>query len=288
MSLTDIAKVENSSLISFDGDVPEHLRNETSTGIKGLDSSDFKLPRIKLLQGLSPEVEAFPGKALKNNFWHTGRNMSLGDNFKLVVVNAGKRVLVWSSRQLNAKLLAFSRDGKTWDYGGNSILEINVKGVATPVKISTGKDVPSSRLLEWGSTNPSDPRSPPAATLIYEYLCYLPDHPELSPVIMGMYRTATDNAKKLNTSLLQMRKPCYSLIVDCVAEKLTGPEGAWSVPSFKLAGWAPKTTFDLCKSMAEEYETYVGAYSPDDGDEVKPTANMSSGKSIPKDDEISF
>ena len=276
---TDVA-----TFTSF-ADMPEHLKNESAAGINGLDSSDFKLPRIKLLQALSPEVRAYPGKAIPGHFWHSGANVSLGNDFKFVPASASKRAILWSSRNNGAKLVAFSSDGRNWSMGGNQSHELTVKGLPKPVMVNTGKDVVSSRLLEWGSSNPADPKSPPAATLIYEYLCYLPDHPEMSPCIMGMYRTAIDNAKKLNTSLLQIRKPIYSVVVDCISEEIQENGNVWSVPSFKLAGWASKEAYTISKKMSEDYEAYTAVYT---SDEV--TGNSSSAsKSAPiKDDEIPF
>ncbi len=283
----DIVKASSNlpeSFVPFT-DLPDHLKDENATGIKGLDSSDFKLPRIKLLQALSPEVRAYPGIAIPGHFWHTGSNTSLGSDFKFVPATASKRVILWSSRNNGAKLIAFSQDGRNWTSGGNQKHQINVKGVPNPVTIATGKDVASSRLLEWGSSNPSDPKSSPAATLIYEYLVYLPDYPSLSPCMLGMYRTAIDNAKKLNTSLLQMRKPIYSVVVDCIAEELQDNGNVWSVPSFKLAGWATKNAYVIAKQMSEEYDAYTANYT---ADEVEGNSSSSKSNAPIKDDEIPF
>lgn len=282
-----LTKIDNNQVIPFDADLPEHLRNEKTAGITGLDPSDFKLPRIKLLQALSPEIRQFPGIALPGIFWHTGSNISLGNDFKFIPACAFKRVILWSSRNQNATVLAYSKDGRSWDSGGNSQFQIQVKGSNNPVTIRTGANVASSRLLDWGSSDPANPRSPPAATLIYEYLCYLPMRPELSPVMLGLYRTAANNAVKLNTTLLQLRMPTYSVVVDCVSKELQDDGNVWSVPTFKPAGRAGKEAFAISKQIASEYESYSKNYDISDLEKSVDKNDYSKSVNV-KDDEIPF
>jgi len=55
-------------------DVPEYLKDKSSTGLEALGQGDFKVPRIKLLQPLNPEVKSYPGVAIPGEFWHTVTN----------------------------------------------------------------------------------------------------------------------------------------------------------------------------------------------------------------------
>jgi hypothetical protein len=232
-------------------------------GLEGLDQSDYKLPRIKLLQPLSPEVRSFPGQAIPSQFWHCGANVDLGTQFDFVAAVASKRVILWAPREAGGAMLAYSADGKTWTTGGDQTFDLELKGKKR-VSWNTRENVVQSRLLEWGSSDPSDEKSPPAATLIYEYLCYLPTHPDLSPCMLGVYRTAIHNAKKLNTSLLMLRKPLAAVKISCFSDMMQEGGNAWAVPNFKLAGYVQLKDYEVAKEMAAQYTSYTAEYHPDE------------------------
>ena len=274
--------------VNTNNNVPDYLRGaESNTGLVGLDQSDYKVPRIKLLQPLSPEVRNFPGKALPSEFWHDGANKSLGTDFTFVAAMVSKRVILWAPRDtMGGGMLAFSKEGKYWATGANTTFDITLKGKKTPVKWSTGKDVANSKLLDWGSSDPEDAKSQPAATLIYEYLCYLPDHPELSPCVMGVYRTGIVNAKKLNTSLLMRRKPVASAVIKCEAEEMRDGNNVWNVPSFSLNGYADETTYKIATELAKQYAEYTATYTPEEVTTSNDTS-VTKGK-ITVGDEIPF
>lgn len=257
-------KEVNNLVLSMDS-VPDYLKDTESTGLEGLGKDDFKVPRIKLMQALNPEVREFQGVAIPGEFWHTGGSLSLGSEFIFVPVIVGKRAVLWdpNNGQQGGDILAFSKNGLTWDSGENKEFKVKLKG-GKDVVWKTGKSVPASRLIEWGSLDTSEDNSPPAATLIYEYLCYLPDHAQLSPCVMGTFRTAIPNAKSLNTSLLGLRKPTASIAVRCFAVEKQEGKQAWFVPQFKTAGYVSKELYSVTSKLAEQYSDYQAEYSKDE------------------------
>lgn len=245
--------------------VPDYLKDTQSTGLEGLGKDDFKVPRIKLMQALNPEVREFQGQAIPGEFWHTGGSLSLGSEFVFVPCIVGKRAVLWdpNNGQQGGDILAFSKNGLNWDSGGDREFKVKLKG-GKDVVWRTGKSVPASKLVEWGSSDTSEDNSPPAATLIYEYLCYLPDHPELSPCVMGTFRTAIPNAKSLNTSLLGLRKPTASIAVRCFSVEKQEGKQAWFVPQFKTSGYVSKELYNTTSKLAEQYSDYQAEYSQDE------------------------
>lgn len=241
--------------------VPDYLKDTTSTGLEGLGKDDFKIPRIKLLQALNPEVRSFQGQAIPGEFWHTGANTSLGSEFLFVPILAGKRVILWDPNEgkQGGDILAFSRNGLDWQTGGDKEFKVTLKG-GKNVVWHTKKNVLQSKLDDWGSSDPEENNSPPAATLIYEYLCYLPDHAELSPCVMGAFRTALPNAKRFNTDLFMRRKPTASLAVRCFADEKTEGKLAWFVPQFKLAGFVSDELYAVTSKLGEKYAEYTAEY----------------------------
>lgn len=276
-----VAKTEtNTALVLNFDNVPDYLPLETkNSGIGNLDKDDFKTPRISLLQGLSPELQSFPGVAMANNFWHTGMSIGLGTSFKFVPLKASKRVILFRPRtDAGGGMLAMSMDAKTWQMGGNSEFKVKLKERKEPVIWKTGKDVISSGLCDWGSYNPDEDRSSPAATTFYEYLIYLPDRPDLGPCVLSSSKTGLSYAKTFNTSLLTIAntgKPIYCTVVEAFSQPENSDGNSWTVPNFKMLGYAPKDIYEVSRNLADKYADYKVEYNQEDAaaptvdDEIK-------------------
>jgi len=154
--------------------LPAYLQNTTKgSHLQGKDSGDFIVPRIKLLQGISPEVEAFE-EAKSGEFWLNVLDISLGASLRFIPVNNRKRYLLLPPIGDDRGVLARADDGKTWNTKGE--WDVKLKNIKKPVTwVIDDPDVRKSGLAEFGSSNPEDPDSNPAATLFYEYLVWLPD-----------------------------------------------------------------------------------------------------------------
>lgn len=188
---TQVAKVNKG-----DADVPDYLRDYAlpNDGSDNFDANDVMLPKIKLLQGLSKEVEAFDD-AKSGHFWHTGLDMDLGPEIVFVVADRRKKYLLSAPIEDGQGVLARADDFKTWDRTGS--WQVKLKGVKQPVTWSIeDTNVEASGLAEWGTYNPEDEDSPPAATLFYEYLVFLPEHIDLGPCVLSLARTQIKNAKR--------------------------------------------------------------------------------------------
>jgi hypothetical protein len=239
--------------------LPATIEND---GLGNLGEGDYKTPRILLLQGLSPQVQNFPGAARAGHFWHTGMNMSLGDEFVFVPCTANKKVVLWRPRwDQGGGILAFSRDAVNWEFGGNTrhTVALDKSGRHT-AEWDTGKNVASSGLTEWGSFDPEDDSSPPAAQEVYEYICYLPNSPELSPVLLGVGRTGLPNARNFNTTLRSWRmggKPIFSLAVTCFAEEKSANGNNWFVHHFKPMGKVNEKLYVVTKEISDRYKDFV-------------------------------
>lgn len=241
--------------------VPDYLKGNENSGLGELGGTDFKIPRILLLQPLSPAVQENPGVAIPSEFWHTGLNIPIGPKLNFVPLLVRKRVILWRPQDDNGGgMLAFSADGKEWQNGGNQKFTVNLKGIKEPVIWETKGGVAQSRLLEWGTSNPADNESAPAATMSYEYLCYFPHAPELSPAVLSCNKTALPRAKQFNTSLLIMAnggKPTYCLNVEMDVRMQSEGRNTWAVPNFRIAGTIPKDVYDVTSKLSEQHQNYV-------------------------------
>lgn len=261
--------------VTTDNQLPDYLRGNEKVGLAALGREDFKVQRAKLMQATSPEVRTFVAKALPSEFWHTGANKSLGREFFATPVLVNKKVILFSPRDAgNEKsILAMSRDGLSWNVGANKEFEVKLKDNKKKVVWKTGADVKSSGLLLFGSSDPDNEESVPAATLFYEYLLYLRDFPELSPVALSAFKTGLDNARGFNTYMLSRNIPINCNVVKVFSSEETKGTNIWHVPNFEPAGNAPKEIYELTNKWKTEYAEYT---APEDDTMAEETTQLKS------------
>ncbi len=174
--------------------VPAYLLDNNYANDDNFDQSDVVIPKIKLLQGLSGECEQFDN-AKPGNFWHTGLDLDLGDEIEFIIADRNKKYLLAKPLNDGGDILARSDDAETWDKTGR--WEVKLKGVKKPVIWEIDDtNVVKSGMADWGTSNPEDEDSPPAATLFYDYLVYLPQHPEVGMAVISLARAAIRQAKR--------------------------------------------------------------------------------------------
>ena len=74
-------------------DLPAYLQGQNFKNEDNFDSSDIVIPKVKLLQGLSNEVEVFD-HARAGHFWHTGMDLDLGTELKFAIADRRKKYLL--------------------------------------------------------------------------------------------------------------------------------------------------------------------------------------------------
>jgi hypothetical protein len=188
---TQVAKVPDDP-----NTLPDYLRNQKHVPNQdNFDSSDVTLPRIKLVQALSKEMENYPGIARVGSFWHTGLDIDLGPKVRFIVCDRRKKYLLQAPISDGQGILARADDAVTWDREGK--WTVKIKNVKEPqVWQITDRNVINSGLAEWGTSVNGDDDSPPAATLFYDYLVMLPDMLEVGPAIVSLARSQIRAAKK--------------------------------------------------------------------------------------------
>lgn len=253
--------------------LPAHLTSGKTSRLGNVDSSDLILPRIKLLQAISPEVEEFE-KAKAGEFWHSIAGVSLGKELRMIPVVIRKSYVLWSPRNDQRGVLARSNDGIHWD----RVEEFRVKPKGSPKEVvwRTEHTVKESGLDQFGSSIPGDANSPPAASLTYNILVYLPDFPDLSPAVLLNTRSAVKKAKML-ISKIEMRP------VDHFGQEFTvtpiqeqGAEGPYWNYAYTGNGYASAGDYETAKMMYEKFSS-ADFKANDEADEHIDTAASSAG-----------
>lgn len=235
--------------------LPAHLvatRNQGS-GLTGLVASDYIVPRIKLLAGLSDEVtNGVPG-AEAGKFWLTVLDQPLGDELDFVVISNRVRVLLTAPRDDGQGILARADDGKTWDKLGS--FQVKIKNIRAPVTWEIKDlDVGKSGLLNFGTEIPGDPQSHPAATKFYDFLVYLPRYDLIA--VMSLARSQSKKAKQLISKIEATRVHMNGLNLRAKIISDTDGTNAFHNYAFSLEGYTDEPTFNTVQAYGRQFSTF--------------------------------
>lgn len=205
--------------------VPSWMAKDVGRGLENIGTEDLEIPRLKLIQGLSPELEQY-NKLRPGHFFHTAAEHIFDKPFRVVPVYMDRRYILWNPREAGGGILARADDGVHWAPAGKEFtVKLDKKDGGATVKWKTAKTVAESGLAEWGSMDPNDTDSAPAATLMYSFVLAFPDHPDLMPAVLSFQRSSIKVGRRFNTKLKTIRAPMFGLIFEISSMKDTNPNG---------------------------------------------------------------
>lgn len=270
--------------------LPAYLQEmQGQVGEDNFDESDLVMPRIKLLQGTSAEVQTHDD-AKPGVFWHTGLDINLGSSLRFVIAKRNKKYLLVAPMEDGQNVLAAAADAKLWDRCGE--WQVKFKDRKDKVTWSIpescavkddndkvlGYDVEKSGLLKWGTSKPDDEDSPPAATMFYDYLVLLADRPDLGPAVISLGRSQIKKAKQgINNKLQMIRQqgqPMQCLVFQAVAvDDTNGNNEPFKNWGFRGDGFAPEDLFLQAREYADtimEFKVKDEGHTDDqDGDKFE-------------------
>lgn len=277
--------------------LPAYLQGKSKEHKVGnIDHTDKIVPRVKLLQAISPELEDFPEAAKAGQFWHTVASESLGSELVAVPVLLRKTYVLWAPRGDDRGILARAVDGLHWDNAG---MEFTVKPKNSPhnVTYKLGKTVHEvteegmPALSEFGSSIPGDKNSPPAAALTYEMLWLFPDFRLLSPALIINTRSSVRPAKDLINKIDIRPVDHFYQQYKITITKEQGDEGPYYNYKYIPDGYAEE---DVGQHAKELFETYSAADFRANDESEEPEKERGSGAPLNRagkgkvDDEIPF
>lgn len=268
------SKKNEVAVASSGAQLPAYLQQHQGGAVlQGIDASDLILPRIKLLQGISPECEAFEA-AKPGLFWHNVLGEPIGPTFDFIVASFRKKYLLMAPLGDSRKILARAEDGVNWNPPEGKF-RVKIKKVKEEQEWELKPTVRESGLAEFGSSVKGDPDSPPAAVLIYEYLCYLPDMPHYSPIIMSLARSQIKPGKDLNSKISFRGQPLNAMRFTANVIEQVGEEGPFKNYQFVSNGFATEEEFHRVGQIAEQF----GDYKVANEEELASEGESSGGKS---------
>lgn len=223
-------------------------------GLENIGAGDMEMPRIALMQGISPELQVYDGLAA-GMFWHTLAERSLGTEVEVVPLHVSKRYVLWRPRKPidDGGILARADDAVHW-VPPNQEFEVKIDKKGTKVKWRTADTVERSGLAAWGTYDPSDPKSPPAATLCYVIPVALPKFLDLSPVVLLLQRSAIKPVQRWQGKMAMSQAPIYGTRYLMRSVVQTGPGGDFQNYMFVSNGFVnDQELFSRFEAMHEGF-----------------------------------
>lgn len=192
------------------------------TGTEDIGTDEINIPRLKLGQDMSKEVQA--GDVERGDLFLnvTGETLlEAGEKLPFVVIKRYREFILWRPQKDGGGILARAHAVNTpdgvryaWDKP-NSEFEVKVEGkVKVTWKIGKyvdeatvkGEDGQMLSVSDWGSEIPGDKESGKAATEHHNYIIALPTRDDMV-VALSLSRTAAPRAKDFNAVLKMSSKP---------------------------------------------------------------------------------
>ena len=190
--------------------IPDFMKEHAGLGTEAIGAGSVEVPRIKLIQKISPELDTY-NDLKAGDFFHSILEESLGTELRVCPIYVDERYILWRPQEdAGGGILARADDGIHWS-PANAEFAVKLKG-GTEVTWRTAKTVAQSGLANWGSSNPGDSNSPPAATKMFNIVVTFPDKPDLPPAVITLQRSSVGVGKKLMGKLKITRAPSFGLI----------------------------------------------------------------------------
>lgn len=248
---------ENKISVYTGGDsVPDFMRDRAGAGTESFSTEDVPLPRLKLLQGLSPELEKF-NTAKMGDFFHAGAEIVVPTPYRIIPIYSDLRYILWNPRESGGGILARADDGKMWNPADTEFkVRLDKRDGGHDVVWKTAKTVAGSGLHQWGSQNRADPKSPPAATKMFNFLFAFPDFPDLEPAIFSFQRSSLKMGAQFIHKIRTMPKaPMWGTVFTVDSETANNKKGdKFKVPILTASGVITS------RSLFEEYTALHDLY----------------------------
>lgn len=244
-------------------------------GKESIQKDDLIIPRVALTAAISPAV--VDGLCVAGHFFHAVTEQDLGPEMRIVSLLHQRRYTLWKPRWQGGGILARASNGRTWDIP-NQIFDGIQPDKARPkylVKWETGERVGRDEGLgAWGTSDPENEDSAPAATLAHVLLCVNIDDPDMGPFAIFLQRSAEPVGKQLLTKIDLDRAPIFGQIYRMGSKNAKNASGDdFFQYTFTKDGYVNADQYEEFKALHMSYKE--GAFKVDDSTDLD--ADVSSG-----------
>lgn len=254
----------------------------------GFDVADLIIPRVALMQGISPPVMA--GMVENGHLWHTIMEQDLGSEIDVVPILYRKQYTLWNPLHAGGGVLARSTDGATWDADFDVKVPIYKDFPKKMIHYAAKKGDPVGSkvgLGMWGSADPENADSGPAATVSHVFMMRSLQHFDLGPFIVFLQRSSERVAKDLMTKIKlvqdgSLKVPMYGQVYRLTSAGAQNNAGQdYNQYKFIPNGFIPdQGMFEL---LMKEHAEYKGARFRTNDEDAQEGGGAGSDKGAPDD-----
>jgi hypothetical protein len=245
---TEVAKTE---LVSEQ--LPDFLKSEKAgQGTEALSANALSPPRFKMAQALSPELEELP-ELRPGMFFNSNSGAIYGSVVRIIPCFMTEAYFLFAPRLpgVTGGLLARANDGMHWS-PPNATFEVVIDKSGRKVTWKTADTVARSGLANWGTMDPADQNSKPAAVHAINCVVLTAADLEAGPSVLSFSRSALKQGKKMAGNLSMSRIPSFGRVFELSSMKVDGPSGPYFEPRFKPVGFvADAKIFNMAKDVYE-------------------------------------
>jgi hypothetical protein len=275
---SDVAVVEKKDVVvaAENASLPSYLQGfQGPTGTEDIGAEDVTVPRLKIGQDMSKEVQS--GDVERGDLFLNVTGSTLveaGEKLPFVVLARAKEYILWRPKKDNGGgILARAKPVQTpdgvryaWDKPNQSF-EVKIEGVQK-VTWKTKTYIDEDGLGEWGSEIPGDKDSKIAATAHHNYVVILPTKDDLI-VALSLSRTASPKAKDFNAMLKMGKGPLQSRIYTVETVDDNRGDDAFKNYKFLAAGFVPsEADFKRYEALATSFKQKSFTIDQTDGDDA--------------------
>lgn len=192
--------------------LPDYMREDVHGGKGTIESEDLGIVQYKLMQATSPELtereDLRPG-----DFLHTGSGRNMGPVWHAAFLHYQRQYILWNPLESGGGILARAADGKHWNPpDAEWQVTLDKKDGGHAVTWRTARTVAESKLHLWGTMNPYDSQSPPAATKMLTFIAVPWEYQDDGPAILTFQRSSLKRGSNLLTKIRMQRAPLYGVV----------------------------------------------------------------------------
>jgi hypothetical protein len=230
--------------------VPAFLKGEAVQGLDNIDRADLILPRIKLMQDMSPEVQE--GKAKAGELVNSLTGQNYGTRLEFVPLTNSKTRMFWQDRKEGNAVLCSSDDGKhPKDPTAAAKIAKKMKLKEFPVTMPDCKSCPFGN---WAEDDAGGDREAPRCTSYYNFPMLIKG--DSSPSALTMSRTKLKVGRKLLSLVVLSgdNVSIYAKRYELSTVKEKSDLGTYYNYAIKPIGYVTEAEYKVTKGLHESFK----------------------------------
>lgn len=239
--------------------LPAFIQPGSDRGKEHISTEDLTLPRIKLLQPLSPEVtlnDERPGTMINSI---TGKNY--GNELKFIVITHFKSRLFWKNREDGGGIACSAPNAM-------NPRTLTGKIEAAEINVNMPESCAQCNLKDWNNSVTEKDRAP-KCTLYYNFPILIEG--EAAPVVLSMERTKIKAAKKL-LSLAAYSGGNYDIFArkyQLIVTKEKKNDLAWFSYDVRAIGFVTEAEYAQAEKIYNSLKNIIVQVDAEQPEEVK-------------------